>query len=278
MADHRDRHGDREKMVFREFLKAAPSLAHDAHVWYKPDDEKLYDIISRSADGQTVKWQITEWLDPEQTQRSKERQNLKHAIGAAVRGLKMPHMTTCCLFPQDPPTHFKPKHTKPFCAQLFELIRSVEEEWTKPPPRQRYTWPKQDECWARPEDMTDWPVLARYLRSIQFIHSERSSNRAILTSGYAGSSHPKDAIAQLIRTIDRKMHGYKWPTDEDVRLLVFYDEAWRHNSPACDDLAVNAECAARHLRKVTVPFKRLYLLFGRSGYAYELHPEPKRCT
>ncbi len=242
MADHRDRHGEREKMVFREFLRAAPSLAHDAHVWDKPDDEKLYDIISRSADGQTVKWQITEWLDPEQTQRSKERQNLKHAIGAAVRGLKMPHMTTCCLFPQDPPTHFKPKHTKPFYAQLFELIRSVEEEWTMPLPRQRYTWARDDECVALPSDIAAWPVLFRYLRKVTLTRSE---DPYVSIVGFADSFRQEDAIAPLMSIIEKKCRAYHWPTEGDVRLLVFYDEAWIHNSPCCAPLKANAEIAVQ---------------------------------
>ncbi len=266
-------------MVFGEFLKAAPSMAQDVSSWSKSADE-LYDIISRSANGATVKWQITEWLDSEQTRSSKERQRLKHAIGDAVRGLEMPDATICRLFLREPPSHFKPKHTKPFCAELFGLSRGVAAEWTKPPPRQRYTWERQDECVALPSDIAAWPVLAHYLRKITFRRSEDPcvSGRAVSVVGFSGSCSEEDAVAQLMSRIEKKMRAYDWPTREDVRLLVFYDEAWTHNSPAYAPLVVNAEIAARNLCGVAVPFKGIYLIFGRSGEAYQIHPDLKRCT
>ena len=170
-----------------------------------------------------MKWQITEWLNPEQTRRSKERQRLKHAIDDAVRGLDMPDATTCWLFPQEPPTHFKPKHTKPFCAQLLELTRNVTAEWAKPPPRHRYTWARQDECVALPSDIAAWPVLAQYLRKVTFGRSEALyvSGPAVSVVGFAQSFFEEDAVAQLMSRIEKKMRAYQWPTAEDVRLLVF---------------------------------------------------------
>jgi hypothetical protein len=267
-------------MVFGEFLKAAPSIAQDAHSWSKSADEP-YDIISQTANGLTVKWQITEWLDPEQIQRSKERQSLKQAIDDAVRGLQMPDATTCWLFLQDPPTHFRPKHTARFYADLLALTRDVTVEWTKPLPRQRYTWPKQDECVALPSDIAAWPVLVHYLRKVTFRRSADApcvSRPAVSVVGFADSFREEDAITQLMSRIKKKMEAYQWPIGEDVRLLIFYDEAWIHNSPPYAPLVVNAQIAARNLCGVAVPFKRTYLIFGRSGEAYEIHPDFKRCT
>lgn len=280
MTDRRDRHGEREKVVFGEFLKAAPSIAQDAHAWSKSADEP-YDIISQSANGLTVKWQLTEWLDPDQTQRSKELQKLTRAINDAVHGLQMPDIATCALFLQDdPPAHFNTNHSERFRAELSALAQNVAGQWAKPVPSRRYTWPRDDDCWVLQQDTAAWPVLVRYLRKVRFRRGEaaRLSRPAVSVMGFAGSFREEDAVAQLISCIEKKMRSYHWPTGQDVRLLVFYDEGWIHNSPIYAPLVRNAVIAAEYLRGADVPFSRVYLIFGRSGEAYEIHPDFKRCT
>ncbi len=261
-------------MVFGEFLKAAPSIAQDVHSWCESDD-KLYDAISRSASGLTTKWQITEWLDPEQTRGSKERQRLEHAIDDAVRDLRLPDATTCGLFLQDPPTHFRHKHVEPFRTELLALAEDVAAQ-AKLVPHPRYTWQRKDECWVLQSDISAWPVLVRYLRKVRFGHGEARS--VISVMGFASSFCEQDAVDQLISCIEKKMRNYHWPTGDDVRLLVFYSDGWIYNSPICAPLVRNAEIAAEYLRGVQVPFDHVYLIFGRSGEAYELHPDLNRCT
>lgn len=274
MTVRRNPHREKEKMVFEEFLRAAPSIAQDAQS-QSPSDEEPYDIISRSVNGLPVKWQITEWLHPEQTQRSKERYRLTRAIDNAVLGLQMPDSITCGLIRREPPAHFKPKHTKPFREGLLGLARDAVAEWTKPLPHQRYTWPKENECWVLPSDIAAWPVLAKYLCKVVI---ERSQTPRVFVAGISASFSRENAVDQLMYRIEKKMRAYHWSTGEDVRLLVFYDEGWIHNSPAFDPLIDNAEIAARKLRGTAVPFKRIYLIFGRSGEAYDIHPDFKRCT
>jgi len=290
MMDRRDPHGEREKMVFGEFLKAAPSIAQDAHSWSKSADEP-YDIISQSANGLTVKWQLTQWLHAGQTQRSKERQKLTRAINNAVRGLQMPDDATCALFLQDdPPAHFITNHSERFREELLALAENVAAQRAKPVPFRRYTWPRDVDCWVLQEDLRAtvpdrrhigaWPVLVRYLDKVRFRRGEapRVSRPAVSVMGFADSFREEDAVAPLRSCIENKMRNYHWPTGQDVRLLVFYDEGWIHNSPIYAPLVRNAVIAAEYLRGVDVPFSRVYLIFGRSGEAYEVHPDFKRCT
>jgi hypothetical protein len=128
-------------------------------------------------------------------------------------------------------------------------------------------------------DIAAWPVLAHYLPRVILRRPEASfSGPAVSVVGFANSFGEEDAVAQLMSRIKKKMRAYAWPTGEDIRLLVFYDQAWRHNSPAYDPFSDNAEIAARKLCEVAVPFKSIYLIFGRTGQAYEIYPDFKRCT
>jgi hypothetical protein len=230
-------------------------------------------------DGRSVKWQITEWLDPKQTQKSKEHHRLKEAIEDALEELERecPRFS-CYLFLTNPPVRFKGPDKSSFRSALLELSRDVESMQSAPLPRLRYTWPREGECVALEADLAAWPVLTRYLRRVQFESSTGSSKQRIAVIPQGSSFSEDDAIAELMRGIDRKMHGYQWPQGEDVRLLIFYDQGWRHNSPIYVPLRINAEIAANRLRGQVVPFKHIYLIFGRSGEAYEIYPEFARCA
>jgi hypothetical protein len=276
-----DKHSEREAMVFSEFLKAAPSIAAaDVCSWSRSDDI-AYDVTSQSSDSRCVKWQITEWLDPAQTQTSKERIRLKEAIEDTLDGLEHECLAVSCyLFLRDPPVRFKNKSAASFRAAMLALIRDIEAFQNAPMPRQRYTWPRAGECVALESDLAAWPVLERYLRQVHFeiaFFSTGKGRVAVVNQG--GSFNEEDAVAELTRRIRRKMRDYQWPPAEDIRLLTFYDEGWRHNAPIYHPFVINAEKAAGRLREHhVVPFKYIYLMFGRSGEAYEIHPGFSRCA
>src|SRR5713226_4688572 len=104
--------------------------------------------------------------------------------------------------------------------------------------------PREGECVALESDLAAWPVLARYLRRVQFKSSAASPKQRITVIPQASSFNEEDGIAELMRGIGRKTHAYQWPPGEDGRLLTFYDQGWRHNAPIYAPLGINAEKAA----------------------------------
>jgi hypothetical protein len=124
-----------------------------------------------------------------------------------------------------------------------------------------------------------WPALGKYLRCVRLESlriSARKQRLAVIDQG--GSFDEEGGVATLMYALRRKMRDYQWPVAEDIRLLTFYDQGFRHNAPIYAPFRVNAEQAADRLRDQIVPFKHIYLIFGRSGEAYEIHPNFSRCA
>lgn len=113
-------HAEQERLTFRAFLTAHPSLSAMVDSWYQPD-ALFPDIVVILRGGQRVEFELGEWLDGPQMTRGIRRERLVAAIDGAIADQgenTCDHIRSVMLFLREPFPRFDPIDAAPFRAEV----------------------------------------------------------------------------------------------------------------------------------------------------------------
>lgn len=252
-----------------------------AHV-IQPEDE-FPDVITRLKDGESVDWELKEWLEQAQMREGIERERLDTAIEVAIPvGPNTTKNVRCCMLWPREGVRFEPRDAPGFTAELSALITEVDARWP------------QERAWQGPQGYTEraferYPTLGKYLTAVYFdprvVAGEWrewfGEQPWIVLRAWGGAYDPDQVVRALVALAREKLAGYGSFGGRDTRLLIFYNRGVRFNTPfhglAFRSFVDLVPVVADEIRRLVVPFSRVYLLNAPEREAYQAYPTVERC-
>lgn len=274
---------EHEKAIFEAFLRIMPGFAGETlKEWWLPQDEKEFpDVICNTINGRRIGVELGEWLNEEEMRNAKGMKRIQDSILSAV-GTQGNNTTEniffLWLFPK-PKARVKPADVDPFRRQLFCYIEEVDHRW----PIERL-WQGPQGHRALPEELSSFPILQKYLNSVQFFPRKRyegwpPNGQFVIKTWWPGQdwilfksrggSYSQDTMLETLMELlaTKKMHYSSIGTGFDTLfLIVYYNSALIYNSPVetCEvkfeDAFENAANSARQfIGDDPDPFNRIFL-------------------
>lgn len=279
-----------ERAVFDAFLAAHPTFAACLQEIQSDREDSHADIRTKLNDGTWVTWQLGEWLEENQMQAAQERERLEAKIMGAI-GEQGPNSTkhirhcTLSLKEREGKVHrFDRRDAAPLKTEIHGLIGDVDSRW------------KQNRSWQFPQGyrcttFKAHPTLGKYLDAIHFdprvgrwVRRDWPAGQPWIHFEAPGGAYVSQvAIDAMKLRVKEKAAHYGTFRKEDVRLIVFYNQAALYNTPF-QDLTLRsfedvAAIAAETLSRIHIPFTRVYLLKALypSPESFEVYPRLGRC-
>jgi hypothetical protein len=273
--------------IFRAFLKACPSLARETVDITQPC-QPFPDITAKLQAGSEIDFELGEWLDGQQMQQAKKIERLESSLLDALgeQGTsKSNHFRCVMLVLRDDALRFDPRHGAAFRSELLTLIAETDHRW----PSERY--------WHSPQgrvcrELRSYPGLAKYLRSVHFSPLRFGNTTAerwpagqpwIFFRSWGGSYSSDTALSALFGIIQKKQSHYGYQDSRPVRLLVYYGQAVRYNTPyygiKTREFEDVAAWSAGILAGERLIFEKVYLLQALEPnlQAFEIYPSFWMC-
>ena len=130
----------------------------------------ILDIVCITTSDRRIGVELVEWLNQEEMCNAKGMERIQDSILSAVG--KQPDNTTeniyfICLFPT-PKARVKPADEALFRRELFRYIDEIDRRWPS-----QHSWQGPQGYRATSEEFSSFPVLQKYIVSIQFIPRKR---------------------------------------------------------------------------------------------------------
>jgi hypothetical protein len=236
-----------EKLIFESFLKACPDFAGEpieewdvVEEWYgkrafalppHPFDKRP-DIIARTVAGKRIGIELKSWVNRDQITEARKQERIQENILKAI-GEQPPNETQHIgyVWLSGKEVRFHAKEAAFFREQMFSLIEQVDSNWSQKP-----DW--DQDLFENFHDFTGFPILEKYLHSVEFHPRPRFDIEWIQFPTRGGAYSPND----MLGTLSRALVAHK--TDErykelriqaglgEVYLLIHYDfKAFAYNTP-----------------------------------------------
>lgn len=163
------------------------------------------------------------------------------------------HILFCMLSLQEDARRLDQRAAKSFRDELMHLIQDVDTRW-----KHNRSWQSLQGYLCR--EFNEYPALNKYLA----------------------------ALDALINAIEKQVRQYGLSGKEDVRLIVYYNQAFRYNTPWLGFAGPGqpyyrnfrdvAKLAAHEVGQLEVPFEKVYLLNALEPEAFEIYPVLLRCN
>ena len=284
---------ENEKLIFESFLRVCPDFAGEpiaewavVDEWYakqaieppaKPFDKRP-DIIAVTLSGKKIGVGLKSWVNRGQITEARKQEKIQDNILKAV-GDQPPnetkHIGYIGLSAKE--ARFDSTDAADFREQIFTLIEQVDKIWSQKP-----DW--DQELSENVHDFTGFPILEKYLHSIEFHPRPRFDIHWIQFPTRGGAYSPNDMLGTLSRTLvahrdDERYKDLRTRAGlDEVYLLVHYDfKAFAYNTPfAAPDFGFKeaAKFASRVLDGNGGYFDRIFLfhfLWGKEE-AYRIFP------
>ncbi|HXM35357.1 MAG TPA: hypothetical protein VN920_09240 [Pyrinomonadaceae bacterium] len=236
-----------EKLIFDSFLKACPDFANEpiedwdvvedwyVRRWLEPPPhpfDKRPDIIARTASGKRIGVELKSWVNREQITEARKQERTQQNILKAI-GEQPPNATQHIgyIWLSARQVRFDQRDAANFHQQMFGLIEQVDNTWSQKP-----DW--DQELFDNVHDFAGFPILEKYLRSVEFHPCPRFDMDWIQFPTAGGFYSPNQMLGTLSTALlaHRSDVGYKdlrtqaWLNE--VYLLVHYDfKAFAYNTP-----------------------------------------------
>jgi hypothetical protein len=267
MSSRDSRQAVEERAIFQAFLKAYPSFAKQIVNIAQP--EQLFpDIVAELHDGCKINFELAEWLDNQEMGQSKQIERVESALWDALgdQGINdSNHFRCVMLVLRDNVPRFRQQDGPDFRNELHRLISDTDRRW---PLERHWQSPQGRIC----RQFSSFPILNKYLRSVHF-EPHRFGNTIkerwptgqpwIFFQSWGGSYSPDTAMTALLEVIRKKQNHYGKQEGGAVRLLIYYGQAVRYNTPFYG-IEINgfndvAKIAANKLMGVPIIFEKIYL-------------------
>jgi hypothetical protein len=227
----------RELLNFRAFRRDYPEFGNRVVSCRRGADPP--DFICRDSGQAKIGVELVEWLEPQQTNRSKKQYAFEDSYLSALvdwQILTPKNVRMVKMYPKDA-LPLDPSDAQQFREDLHHFIT-----------RKDAAWPDNPE-WDDPQgfDFTEFhgfPVLAKYLAALIFFPMIRNARRpgfkGIHFEARGGAYSPEPMAQVLLESVRKKIAKYAKPQNQrkiqkqqlDVFcLLAYYDQAVLHNSP-----------------------------------------------
>ena len=272
-----------EKAIFEAFLRVTPEFAGETlKEWSQPQEENEFpDIVCITTSGRRIGVELGEWLNEEEMCNAKGMERIQDSILSVVG--KQGDNTTeniyfLCLLPK-PKVRVKPADGALFRRELFRYIDAVDRRWPS-----EHLWHSPQGYRATSQELSSFPILQKYLASIQFIPRRRyegwppnggfvkktwPSGQDWILFRNRGGSYSEDTMLQpLLELIANKKERYgSIGTGLDsLHLVVYYNSAFIYNSPVetaqfefKDAFEDAADRARQFIGDDPDPFNRIFL-------------------
>jgi hypothetical protein len=237
-----------EKLIFDSFLKACPDFAGEpiaewdvVEDWYgkrglEPPPhpfDKRPDVIALTASGRRIGVELKSWVNRDQITEARKQERIQDNILEAIGELppnETKHIGYIWLSAKQ--IRFDQGDAPQFRQQIFALIEQVDENWTQRPEGDQNYW--QDI-----RDLTNFPTLEKYLKSVRFHPASRGRRIRWLLFPSPGHHYSPNEILETLSSslvthkTDERYKALKTKVDlDEVYLLVHYDfKAFAYNTP-----------------------------------------------
>jgi hypothetical protein len=225
-----------EKIIFAEFLNAAPDFGGDTIAGWGQPNQDPPDVLCTTLAGRTIGLELTGWLDQGQMSEAKGMESIERSIMTAIQP-EPPNNTEHVHFAwllTLPKTRVKPADAAAFRGELLRLIEEVDGRWDT-----EKWWQSPQGCpWS---EFSRYPTLGKYLSQVHFFPrsgfrrwSSTKGTQHWLTVPPRGGPYSQDSMVEaLLKRLEGKIQKYAArPAGlNEFDLLVHYDLAWAYNSP-----------------------------------------------
>lgn len=221
-----------ETAIFDAFQKAYPDFA-GRELKCEPGADPP-DFVGTDRNNRRVGIELGEWLNQQQMAVSVARERQKDSFMNALKSEEVEPPTNIGMvwMGKDERVALLEEDAIQFREQIFACVSDIDAHW------------RENEDWQTPQghrmnDFSNYPAVAKYVRSLTFIPRERMptiKGIAWLTfPGEGGAYTPHDAVNALLELIRKKTGMYaelhKKQNLSELYLLVYYDRALIHNTP-----------------------------------------------
>jgi len=236
-----------ERNIFASFLRAYPDLAGEpidewdvVEDWYAKRGlappphpfDKRPDIIAVTASGRRIGVELKSWVDRDQIAEARRQERIQDTILKAL-GEQPPnesqHIGYIWLSARQ--VRFDQRDAAQFRQQMFTLIEQVDNAWPQKP-----DW--DQDLFENVHDLTAFPILEKYLHSVEFHRRPRFTSGWIQFPSRGGAYSPNDMLGTLSTSLiahknDERYKDLKQRAGlDEVYLLVHYDfKAFAYNTP-----------------------------------------------
>jgi hypothetical protein len=261
---------ERERAVFELFLKANPSFA-DQVKSFDAAAEDFPDITVNLRAGNSIGYELGEWLDRGQMAKSKRDESFKRSLLEAVvpcSDLRPRNFEFVLLDPKRRDS-FDKSDASGFCDEFRSLVEEVERCWPREP-----SWHYPPGHFA--DDLSDYPTIQKYIRIAhffpcnpfplitraleavandpeilrlnepacaeavrlwtgQFVEVTPPAPRWVAVTDRDHAYTSESAINALRKRLVDKLNRYG-RTREELMLIVYYDQALLYNTPYSDQI------------------------------------------
>lgn len=238
---------ENEKLIFDSFLGVCPDFAGESicewdavEEWYtrralapppQPFDKRP-DIIAITDSGKKIGIELKSWVNREQITEARREERIRDNILKAI-GEQPPnesqHIGYIWLSAKQ--VRFDQRDAAQFQQEMFGLIEQVDNTWPQKP-----DW--DQELFENVHDFTGFPILEKYLHSVEFHPRPRFDIHWIQFPTRGGAYSPNDMLGTLSNALlahrsDNKYEDLRKQAGlDEVYLLVHYDfKAFAYNTP-----------------------------------------------
>lgn len=236
-----------EKLIFDSFLKACPNFADEpieqwdvVEEWHakrapappaQPFDKRP-DVIAVTASGKRIGVELKSWVNREQITEARKQERIQENILKAI-GEQPPNETQHigCVWLSAKQVRFDQRDARHFREQMFRLIEQADNAWPQKP-----DW--DQELFENVNDFKGFPILEKYLHSVEFHPRPRFDIDWIQFPTRGGAYSPNEMLGTLSRALlaHRSDERYKdlrkqVGLDESYLLLHYDFKAFAYNTP-----------------------------------------------
>ncbi len=277
-----------EAQAFEAFLQAFPSLKASITSW-EPAKKDPPDILCHTEPGETVGFELGEWLHEAQMKRSKIREKLENEILSAIgeQGENTTkHIYLVKLILEENVKQFHRRDSEGLKDELYQLIAETDKAW----PKHREWHTAQG---YRCEELDRYKILKQYFSHVCFYPIQtRSEIRKKPSRAWiqfpvrSGSYSSRSALEALHQMICKKATRYESRKNIPFDLILYYCQAYEYNTPLqdisvrtfADAARIAAEITTAEFQGIQHPFRRVYLLnLYSKPEAFCVYPEYQEC-
>ncbi len=273
--------------IFQAFLRTSPSLAEEIVDVTQPC-QPFPDIKVKLQTGLEIEFELGEWLDSKQMQQAKKTERLEACLQDSLgeQGTnESNHFRCVMLVLRDGAGRFNSQDARSFRSELFTLIADTDRRWSS---ERHWQSPQGRIC----REFGLYATLAKYLRSVNFsplrsangmVDRWRTGHPWIFVKLWGGFYSSDTALKTLLGIIRKKQSHYGRQDVRPVRLLIYYCQAVRYNTPyyglETRGFGDVAAVAAHALIGEQLIFERVYLLQALEPdlQAFEVYPNLLKC-
>src|SRR6266850_6581865 len=195
-----------EKFVFESFLKTCPTFADESiEEWEVVDDwyakrtlapplqpfDKRPDIIAVTASGRRIGVELKSWVNRDQITEARKQERIQDNILKAI-GEQPPNESQHIgyIWISARQVRFDQRDAAQFRQQMFTLIEQVDNAWPQKP-----DW--DQDLFENVHDLTAFPILEKYLHSVEFHRRPRFTSGWIQFPSRGGAYFPNDMLGTL---------------------------------------------------------------------------------